>query len=273
LIHCTTPAQVGVQHRSARYWTLALAGGVFFLASACDGSKPLIKPKVEEPGPFPAADRPVAHIVSARWSNEEARDRVNESTLVMDKAGIKPGMTVADIGAGEGYYTIRLASRVGKDGRVLAEDIVASVRDILAERVARERLENVSVRLGTVADPKLPNDSFDRVLMVHMYHEIEQPYEFLWRMRPSLKPDGMVVVVDADRPTQNHGTPPNLLRCEFAAVGYRQVSIDKMPSAGGYLAAFQPAGPRPTPGAIRPCRLTASAPAAAPLPSQRAPHS
>ncbi|MCE3519741.1 class I SAM-dependent methyltransferase, partial [Escherichia coli] len=112
------------------------------------------------------------NIVSSRWSNEEARDRLNEATEVMDKAKIRRGMTVADIGAGEGYYTIRLAQRVGKTGRVLAEDIVASVRDALADRVAREDLENVSVRLGEPADPKLPEKSFDRVLMVHMYHEI-----------------------------------------------------------------------------------------------------
>ncbi|MFX6296413.1 class I SAM-dependent methyltransferase, partial [Acinetobacter baumannii] len=85
---------------------------------------------------------------------------------------------MADIGAGEGYYTIRLAARVGKDGRVLAEDIVPDVRDALAARVAHDRLDNVSVRLGEPADPKLPDASFDRVLMVHMYHEIAQPYEF-----------------------------------------------------------------------------------------------
>jgi ubiquinone/menaquinone biosynthesis C-methylase UbiE len=206
-------------------------------------------------GPFPAADRPVAQIVSPRWSTEEDRDRLNEAGTVMNKAGIKPGMTVADIGAGEGYYTIRLASRVGKDGRVLAEDIVASVRDALALRVARERLDTVSVRLGTPADPKLPDASFDRILMVHMYHEIESPYEFLWRMRPALKPDGLVIVVDANRPTQNHGTPPALLKCEFAAVGYSEVSSTDMPSAGGYLAAFRAVGPRPDPGAIKPCRL------------------
>ena len=138
---------------------------------------------------------------------------------------------------------------------MLAEDIVASVRDTLADRVARQRLDNVSVRLGAPADPKLPAASFDRVLMVHMYHEIAQPYEFLWRLRPSLKPNGLVVVVDADRPTQNHGTPPALLKCEFAAVGYRQVSTDPMPSAGGYLATFRPIGPRPDPATIRPCRI------------------
>ena len=180
---------------------------------------------------------------------------MREADTVMDRAGIRPGMTVADIGAGEGYYTIRLAQRVGRAGRVLAEDIVAPVIRQLAERVARERLDNVSVRLGGASDAKLPARSFDRVLMVHMYHEIEQPYEFLWRMRPSVKPDGLVVVVDANRPTEAHGTPPTLLRCEFAAVGYRQVAMAEMPSAGGYVATFRPAGERPEPAAIKACRI------------------
>ena len=225
------------------------------LTASCDGSKPLIKPKVEEPGPFPAPDRPVASIVSSRWSNEEERDRVNEAGTVMKKAAIASGMTVADIGAGEGYYTIRLAQKVGEKGRVLAEDIVPAVRDALADRVARQRLANVSVKLGTPADPKLPDASFDRVLLVHMYHEIAQPYEFLWNLRPSLKPDGLVVVVDANRPTQNHGTPPALLRCEFAAVGYVEVERQEMPSAGGYLATFRPQGRRPEPKAIKGCAI------------------
>ncbi len=223
--------------------------------AACDGSKPLIKHAAKEPGPFPLADRPVANIVSARWSTEEARDRLNEAGEVMTKADIKKGMTVADIGAGEGYYTIRLAARVGKDGRVLAEDIVPAVRDTLADRVAREHLANVSVKLGTPSDPSLPDASFDRVFMVHMYHEIAQPYEFLWRLRPSLKPDGLVVVVDANRATRDHGTPPMLLKCEFAAVGYTQVDRQEMPSAGGYLATFRPTGTRPDPATIKSCRI------------------
>ena len=237
--------------RRAGFLTVAAA----LLLAACDGSASLIHHDPKPPGPFPAADRPVAHIVSARWSTEEDRDRMNEAGEVMARSGIGPGMTVADIGAGEGYYTVRLAARVGKDGRVLAEDIFANVRDALADRVARERLDNVSVRLGSPADPRLPPASFDRVVMVHMYHEIEQPYEFLWRMRPSLKPDGLVVVVDADRPTQDHGTPPALLKCEFAAVGYREVAIRDMPSAGGYLAEFRAVGARPEPSAIKPCRM------------------
>ena len=208
-----------------------------------------------KPSAFPAAHRPVAPIVSSRWSTEEERDRLQEAPAVMERAGVAPGMTVADIGAGEGYYTIRLAQRVGKDGRVLAEDIVAQVRDTLADRVARESLDNVSVRLGLPADPRLPAASFDRVLMVHMYHEIAQPYEFLWRMRPALKPEGLVVVVDANRLPQNHGTPPALLKCEFAAVGYRQESLSEMPSAGGYMATFRAVGPRPEPAAIKACLL------------------
>ncbi|RJF85660.1 methyltransferase domain-containing protein [Sphingomonas cavernae] len=208
---------------------------------------------------FPEADRPVAPIVSSRFSTEEARDRVNEADTVMGKAGIKPGMTIADIGAGEGYYTIRLASRVGAKGRVLAEDIIPEVRDALAERVNRERLDNVSVRLGEPEDPKLPEKSFDRIFMVHMYHEITQPYEFLWRMRPSLLRTGRVIVVDAERPTKDHGTPIALLRCEFAAVGYAQVDYQSLPAVDGYIAQFEARGPRPEPSEIRGCRYGAKA--------------
>jgi ubiquinone/menaquinone biosynthesis C-methylase UbiE len=232
----------------------SLIAGLLLLA-ACDGGPAVVRDKPDNAGPFPAADRPVAKIVSARWSTEEARDRLNEAGEVMDKSAVAKGMTVADIGAGEGYYTIRLASRVGKEGRVVAEDIVPQVRDALAQRVVRDRLDNVSVRLGDPANPKLPDNSFDRVLMIHMYHEIEQPYEFLWRIRPSLKANGEVVVVDANRPTQNHGTPPKLLQCEFAAVGYQLVAFDVMPSAGGYMARFRAVGARPEPKDIKACRL------------------
>jgi 2-polyprenyl-3-methyl-5-hydroxy-6-metoxy-1,4-benzoquinol methylase len=225
------------------------------LLAACSGAPLPIANSQDDNVDFPAADRPVAAIVSPRWSDEETRDRLNEADRVMDRARIAPGMTVADIGAGEGYYTIRLASRVGAQGRVLAQDIVPAVRDALAARVAREQLANVSVRLGEPDDPKLPENSFDRVLMVHMYHEIEEPYAFLWHLRPSVKADGAVVVVDANRSTQNHGTPPALLACEFAAVGYQRVHQEAMASAGGYLAMFRPVGPRPDPSAIKPCRI------------------
>ena len=224
------------------------------LLAAC-GGQAAPRPDNEVPSAeFPAAHRPVSPIVSSRWSTEEARDRLNEADRVMDLAGIEPGMTVADIGAGEGYYTIRLAQRVGPKGRVLAQDVIAAVRNTLADRVYREQLDNVSVKLGAPADPKLPRGSFDRILMVHMYHEIAAPYEFLWRLRPSLKPQGRVVIVDADRATANHGTPPALLACELAAVGYKLTEAKLLPQQGTYLRVFEPVGKRPEPGAITVCK-------------------
>ncbi|MCE7797698.1 class I SAM-dependent methyltransferase [Sphingobium sufflavum] len=204
---------------------------------------------------FPAADRPVAAIISTRWSDEEARDRLNESDQIMTMADVRPGMTVADIGAGEGYYTVRLARRVGPEGRVLAEDIVPEIIDALGRRINRENWQNVSVKLGTPDDAKLPAASFDRIFLVHMYHEIAEPYAFLWRLYPALKPDGEVVVVDADRLTGNHGTPPPLLKCEFEAVGFRQSHFRDSPFAGGYMARFRISGKRPAPEAINPCHV------------------
>lgn len=224
------------------------------LLAACGGTAAPRQDRDVPSSEFPAAHRPVAPIVSSRWSTEEARDRLNEADRVMDLAGVKPGMTVADIGAGEGYYTIRLAQRVGRAGRVLAQDIIPEVRNTLAARVYRERLDNVSVRLGVPTDPKLPERSFDRILMVHMYHEIEAPYEFLWRMRPSLKEGGRVIIVDADRPTASHGTPPALLACELAAVGYRQTDALALPQQGTYLRVFRTEGPRPDPRNIKVCK-------------------
>ena len=105
---------------------------------------------------FPSAHRDVAPIVSDTFSTEDARDRLGEAEQVMQLAGVRPGMWVADVGAGQGYYTVRLARVVGAKGRVLAEDIVPDVTDQLTERVQRERLDNVAVRLGTPDDPMLP---------------------------------------------------------------------------------------------------------------------
>ena len=203
---------------------------------------------------FPSAHRDVAPIVSDSFSTEDARDRLGEAEEVMRLAGVKPGMWVADIGAGEGYYAVRLAPLVGSQGRVLAEDIVPATRDRLAQRVQRENLENVAVRLGLPDDPKLPAKSFDRVFLVHMYHEVTSPYAFLWHLRGGLKDGGEVIVVDADRPTRQHGIPPDLLKCEFAAVGLDQVRFQPLAGSDGYFTAFVARRPRPEPGAIRACR-------------------
>ena len=202
---------------------------------------------------FPAAGRDVAPIVNDSFSTEDARDRVGEAEEVMRLAEIRPGMSVADIGAGEGYYTVRLSPLVGRRGRVLAEDIVPETRDRLAQRVQREGLDNVAVKLGQPSDPMLPKASFDRILLVHMYHEVTEPYEFLWNLREGLKPDGLVVVVDSDRPVKRHGMPPRQLLCEFAALGMSPVKTARLPHADGYFVAFRIAAPRPRPASIRPC--------------------
>ena len=163
------------------------------------------------------------------------------------------GHALADIGAGNGYYTVRLAERVGDDGRVLAQDIDREALSRLGRRIERQRLENVSIRLGEMADPKLPDGSFDRIFMVHMYHEIESPYEFLWRMWPSLREDGQVIVVDVDRPTDRHGIPPKLLFCEFDQVGLKLVEFVERPDFRGYFARFERGGARAEPAAIEAC--------------------
>lgn len=209
--------------------------------------------RAEEPRAFPKAERPVAPIVSDAFSTEDARDRVGEAEAVIAFAQVEPGMSVADIGAGEGYYTVRLSPVVGPRGRVLAQDIRAETRDRLALRVQREGLDNVAVRLGLPEDPKLPPNSFDRIFLVHMYHEVTEPYAFLWHLREGLKPDGLVVVVDANRPVERHGMPPALLDCELGAVGLERTAIAAVAGTDSYMALYRAAGRRPQPGAIRPC--------------------
>lgn len=203
---------------------------------------------------FPRADRPVAQISSNEFSSEDQRDNLGEAQVVMDLAQIREGTSVADIGAGEGYYTVRLAERVGARGRVLAQDIDAGAIQRLGQRVERERLDNVSIKTGAPDDPRLPQGSFDRIFLVHMYHEVGEPYAFLWRLRPALKAGGQVIVVDADRPTDQHGMPPQLLFCEFAAVGFRLAEFVRRPELNGYYAQFEAVGPRPAPGQIKPCK-------------------
>ncbi|WP_417622106.1 class I SAM-dependent methyltransferase [Parasphingorhabdus sp.] len=208
---------------------------------------------------FPPASRPVSELGGNEWSTETARDKRGEAEEIMAAAGLEPGMTVADIGAGEGYYTVRLAEKVGPAGRVLAQDIDQGAIDRLAERVNRESLDNVSIKLGAPDDPRLPENSFDRIFLVHMYHEVREPYAFLSRLRPALIAQGKaqgageVIVVDVNRDFAQHGIPPKQLFCEFEAVGYELVGFMERPELGGYFARFRAKGPAILPGKIVPC--------------------
>lgn len=204
---------------------------------------------------FPKPDRPVASITTDTWSNEDARDENREAERAMALLGVGEGMAVADIGAGSGYYTVRLARAVGPAGRVFAQDIMREYLEKLRLRVNREGLTNVSLVLGDPHDPRLPEGSVDLALLVHMYHEIEQPYGLMHNLARSLRPGARVAVIDLDRATSRHGTPADLLRCELEVVGYRRVATHDL-GKSGYLAVFEPpAGSAevPAPESIRAC--------------------
>jgi SAM-dependent methyltransferase len=204
--------------------------------------------------PFPRVDRPVAPIITPAYSDEATRDRHGEAERVMNRLGVGPGLRVADVGAGDGYYTVRLARRLGPGARIYAQDVERHYLDGLAARLAREGIAGVTLVHGTPADPRLPERSVDLAILAHMYHEIEHPYEFLYRLQAALAPGARVAIIDNDKPTRDHGTPPALLRCELGALGYRQIDFTLLAPADGYLAVFAPPEAMPAAAAIRPCR-------------------
>jgi SAM-dependent methyltransferase len=205
---------------------------------------------------FPKPDRPVADIISPIWHDEKERDAAGEPRQLVRLLGIKSGMSVADIGAGSGYYVVRLSPIVGPRGRIIAEDVVSEYLQGLRDRVRERGLYNVVVSRGEPHDPRLPARSLDIAILVHMYHEIAQPYGLLYNLVPALKPDARVGIVDAYGATAEHGTPPDLLRCELAAVGYRQISFDRLKGSDAYAAVFVPpsVASRPRPEAMVACK-------------------
>ena len=133
---------------------------------------------------FPLPQRPVAPIVSPSRSAEDRRDALNEAGQIAQILELKPGMTVGDIGAGSGYHTVRLSRLVGPTGSVIAEDVTRDYLVELARRTERLKLTNVRLALGEPHDPRLPGSLLDAAILVHMYHEIAQPYALLLQSRP-----------------------------------------------------------------------------------------
>lgn len=237
---------------TARGTRRALAGLVLAAAVAWSCGKPATGTR--DGLRFPAPDRPVASIISPAYSDEATRDARGEAERVMDRLGITPGVRVADIGAGDGYYTLRLARRLGATGTMYATDVEPTYLKGLESRLAREGIRGVVLILGAPRDPKLPPASVDVAILAHMYHEIENPYEFLYRLRPALAPGARIGIVDVDKATRDHGTPPALLRCELGAVGYREMELASLAPADGYLAIFGPPDALPLPESITPCK-------------------
>jgi len=126
---------------------------------------------------------------------------------IMDALGVGEGSVVADLGAGGGWFTIRLARRVGPNGRVYAEDINRLMLEAAKRRLAREGQRNVVPVLGTESDPRLPNGLIDAILVVDTYHEINDPVPLLRNLATSLKPQGRVGVVDFRKDGLGPGPP------------------------------------------------------------------
>jgi ubiquinone/menaquinone biosynthesis C-methylase UbiE len=231
---------------------LLLVAAALPSACAADYAEGLVPPGVPAAA-FPAPSRPVARIVTDTWKDEASRDRASEADHVLRLLGVKPGLDVGDIGAGSGYYTVRLARQVGPSGHVYAEDVVPQYLEKLARRVAGEGLaDRVTFVLGESHDPRLAPASVDLAFLVHMYHEVAQPYGLLWNLRPALRQGARVAVIDARKETAAHGTPPDLLRCELTAVGYRQTAFYDL-QENTYLAVFVPMNPPAAPTVIQPC--------------------
>ena len=149
------------------------------------------------------------------------RDAWQRPEQVMDALGIADGARVADLGAGGGYFTIRLARRVGPNGRVYAEDVQPQMLEAIRRRVSREGLANVETVLGTVREPNLPIGTLDAILLVDVYPELDQPAPFLRNLSRALKPNGRIGVVNY-KPGQGGPGPSSELnegvRVEASAV-------------------------------------------------------
>jgi ubiquinone/menaquinone biosynthesis C-methylase UbiE len=138
----------------------------------------------------------VMGVSGADWLERGERELEELPETAVDKLGLRPGMSVADVGAGSGYFTVRLAKRVGPAGTVYAVEVQPEMMTILRRKIASEKLTNVQTVLGTESDPKLPKNSVDLILMVDVYHEFSQPQNMLRRMKEALRNDGRLVLLE-----------------------------------------------------------------------------
>ena len=151
------------------------------------------------PGRHPISGREYAWpmgVAGAPWLDRDEREAEEAPSRAIRLLNVKPGDVVADVGAGSGYFTERLARLVGPQGRVYATDIQQGMLDLLRARLARNRIANVQLVLGEPADPKLPANALDMVLMVDVYHELGEPQAVLARLRTALKSTGRLVLIE-----------------------------------------------------------------------------
>ena len=155
--------------------------------------------QIASPGVHPISGRRYAQTMSylgADWLDRSERVQEEEPDIALDAIKLAAGATVADVGAGSGYMTVKMARRVGPTGKVFANDIQPQMLSMLRQRLDREKLSNVELVLGTFDDPKLPANTIDLILMVDVYHEFSEPQKMLQRMHDSLKADGRLVLLE-----------------------------------------------------------------------------
>ena len=156
-------------------------------------------PHAQQPGIHPVSGRVYAQtmgVQGASWLERSEREREEDPDLAIRLLKIQKGSTVADVGAGSGYITLKLARAVGPMGKVYANDIQPGMLDLLQKNVAKARVTNVVPVLGAIDDPKLPADSIDLAIMVDVYHEFSQPQKMLQHLHEALKPGGRLVLLE-----------------------------------------------------------------------------
>ncbi|MCG8652463.1 MAG: class I SAM-dependent methyltransferase [Pirellulales bacterium] len=178
---------------------------------------------------------PMSHRASD-WLIRPERDQEERATESFKKLGLAEGMTICDLGCGNGYWTLPMAKKVSHTGRVLAVDIQAEMLDELRVRAARAKIENVEPIHGTIDDPKLPVGEIDLLLMVDVYHEFSHPESMLWNIRRSLKPSGVVALLEyrAEDPSVPirplHKTSKDQIMKEYQHNGFKLVrEYNKLP--------------------------------------------
>lgn len=176
--------------------------------------------------PQPELQRPTSTPYKGDLSIFEypGRDQKLHIDRVMDMLDIAPGKSVADVGAGSGWFTVRAAARVGPSGQVYAEDINPDSIDYIRKRAARENLANVHTILGDVSDTRLPGSSVDAVLILKTYHEFAHPVPLMKRLRASLRPGAKIGIIDRNGNGTDHGLMPDIVEREMAEAGYHRIA-------------------------------------------------
>ena len=190
----------------------------------------------QTPGVHPISGRrfaPVMGYQGADWLERSERDDEEAPDVALNVLKIQKGAAVADIGAGSGFITERLAARVGPTGRVFANDLQPQMLQILARRLAIRKITNVTLVQGTIDDPKLEPASVDLAIMVDVYHELSQPQSILRHLREALKPGGRLVLLEyrKEDPTVpikfEHKMSVAEAKMELEAEGFTLAKVDE----------------------------------------------